>query len=304
MNYQAARLACEARDAYVAKHQPPSPRVIGGALGPTNRTASLSPDVNDASYRNGTCDALSAAYYEAAKGLLEGGADLLIVETIFDTLNAKAAIFAIQTLFEERGEKVPLLISGTIVDMSGRNLSGQTVEAIYQSIRHANPLIVGLNCSLGAEMFREYIERLSNIADTYVSIYPNAGLPNEFGEFDQERQHWQHHRRWQRQLACEEAVRVPDGPDQPGGGPRGEVPLPVREPQVREHQAGRHGHDEARTELGEQVGGHGSDAPHGRREGRGIVDRRAYSASRWTVSGEKAGRQMATYSAPPSSGLL
>ncbi|MFZ0545237.1 MAG: homocysteine S-methyltransferase family protein, partial [Candidatus Promineifilaceae bacterium] len=151
MNHEAARLACEARDAFIKKHNPPSPRFIGGSLGPTNRTASLSPDVNDPSYRNVTFDDLSAAYYDAARGLLDGGADLLIVETIFDTLNAKAAIFAIQTLFEERGSKVPLLISGTIVDMSGRNLSGQTVEAIYYTIRHANPLIVGLNCSLGAE---------------------------------------------------------------------------------------------------------------------------------------------------------
>jgi 5-methyltetrahydrofolate--homocysteine methyltransferase len=184
MNYEAARLACEARNAFVEKNGSLSPRFIGGALGPTNRTASLSPDVNDASYRNVTFDALSAAYYEAARGLLDGGADLLIIETIFDTLNAKAAIFAVQSLFEERGAKTPLLISGTIVDMSGRNLSGQTVEAIYHSIRHANPLIVGLNCSLGAEMFREYIETLSKIADTYVSIYPNAGLPNEFGDFD------------------------------------------------------------------------------------------------------------------------
>jgi 5-methyltetrahydrofolate--homocysteine methyltransferase len=184
MNYEAARLAVRAREAFIAEHKPQSPRFIGGALGPTNRTASLSPDVNDASYRNVTFDELSAAYHNAARGLLDGGADLLIIETIFDTLNAKAAIFAVEKLFEERGEKVPLLISGTIVDMSGRNLSGQTAEAIYHSLRHANPLIVGLNCSLGAEMFREYIEALANIADTYVSIYPNAGLPNEFGEFD------------------------------------------------------------------------------------------------------------------------
>ncbi len=184
MNYEAARLAVEARNTFIEKHNPPSPRFIGGALGPTNRTASLSPDVNDASQRNVTFDELSAAYYDAARGLLDGGADILIIETIFDTLNAKAAIFAVQTLFEERGSKVPLLISGTIVDMSGRNLSGQTVEAIYNSIRHADPLIVGLNCSLGAEMFREYISTMYKIADTYVSIYPNAGLPNEFGEFD------------------------------------------------------------------------------------------------------------------------
>ncbi|MGW8317967.1 MAG: methionine synthase [Candidatus Promineifilaceae bacterium] len=185
INLAAARIACRARDAYESRHlEDRRPRFVAGAIGPTNRTASLSPDVNDPSYRNITFDQLAAAYADAARGLLDGGVDLLLVETIYDTLNAKAAIFAIQSVFEEKGLDVPLMISGTIVDASGRTLSGQTTEAFWNSIRHAQPLIVGLNCALGAEAFREYIGELSRIADTFVSIYPNAGLPNEFGEYD------------------------------------------------------------------------------------------------------------------------
>ena len=183
MNYEAARLA---REAIADLQSPiPNPQFVAGALGPTNRTASLSPDVSDPSYRNVTFDQLVDAYTTAARGLLDGGADLLLVETIFDTLNGKAAIFAIKSVFEEKGTEVPVMISGTIVDASGRNLSGQTAEALYNSIRHAEPLIVGLNCSLGAAAFREYIGELSRVADSYVSIYPNAGLPNEFGEYDE-----------------------------------------------------------------------------------------------------------------------
>ncbi|HEX6387603.1 MAG TPA: homocysteine S-methyltransferase family protein, partial [Anaerolineae bacterium] len=184
MNHEAARLA---REAIASLRSPISskPRFVAGALGPTNRTASLSPDVSDPSYRNITFDQLVDAYATAARGLLDGGADILLVETIFDTLNGKAAIFAIKSVFEEKGIEVPVMVSGTIVDASGRNLSGQTTEALYNSIRHAEPLIVGLNCSLGAEAFREYIGELSRVADTYVSIYPNAGLPNEFGEYDE-----------------------------------------------------------------------------------------------------------------------
>ncbi|MGB3717034.1 MAG: methionine synthase, partial [Candidatus Promineifilaceae bacterium] len=185
LNLQAARHACQARDAFASnKSGLNQPRFVAGALGPTNRTASLSPDVNDPSLRNVTFDELVEAYSTAARGLLDGGVDLLLVETIFDTLNAKAAIFAILTLFEERGSKVPLMISGTITDASGRTLSGQTTEAFWNSIRHAEPLIVGLNCALGAGAFREYIGELSRIAGCFVSIYPNAGLPNEFGDFD------------------------------------------------------------------------------------------------------------------------
>jgi 5-methyltetrahydrofolate--homocysteine methyltransferase len=185
MNCAAARLACEARDAFESRNpKPHNPRFVAGALGPTNRTASLSPDVNDPSKRNVNFDQLAEAYATAARGLLDGGVDLLLVETIFDTLNAKAAIFAIKSVFEKKGVELPIMISGTITDASGRTLSGQTTEAFWNSIRHAEPLIVGLNCALGAGAFREYIGELSRIADAYVSIYPNAGLPNEFGDFD------------------------------------------------------------------------------------------------------------------------
>lgn len=185
MNLAAARIACQARDEFEAREaDPDQPRFVVGAMGPTNRTASLSPDVNDPSYRNITFDELVVAYGDAARGLLDGGVDILLVETIFDTLNAKAAIFAIKTELERRGIEVPLMVSGTITDASGRTLSGQTTEAFWNSIRHAAPLIAGLNCALGAGAFREYISEMSRIADTFVSIYPNAGLPNEFGEFD------------------------------------------------------------------------------------------------------------------------
>jgi 5-methyltetrahydrofolate--homocysteine methyltransferase len=183
MNKAAAALARGAADA-IAASTPDRPRFVAGALGPTNRTASISPDVNDASARNVTFDELAAAYTEAARGLIDGGADMLLIETIFDTLNAKAAIFGVQTALDETGVTLPIMISGTITDASGRTLSGQTTEAFYNSIRHANPLIVGLNCALGAGALREYVEEMARIADTYVSIYPNAGLPNEFGEYD------------------------------------------------------------------------------------------------------------------------
>jgi 5-methyltetrahydrofolate--homocysteine methyltransferase len=182
MNLSAARLAREAVEAFGENG---GPRFVAGALGPTNRTASLSPDVNNPGYRNVTFDELAAAYYDAARGLVDGGVDLLLVETIFDTLNAKAAICAILRLFEERNMRLPLMISGTITDASGRTLSGQTLEAFWHSIRHAEPLIVGLNCALGAADLAPYIAELSALADTYVSIYPNAGLPNEFGEYDE-----------------------------------------------------------------------------------------------------------------------
>jgi 5-methyltetrahydrofolate--homocysteine methyltransferase len=183
MNVAAARLAVEARDE-MERRDPSRPRFVAGALGPTNRTASISPDVNDAGARNVTFDQLAAAYAEAARGLVDGGADLLLIETIFDTLNAKAAIFGITGYFEEAGLSRPLMISGTITDASGRTLSGQTTEAFYTSIMHARPLIVGLNCALGAEAFRDHTYALSQIADSYTHIYPNAGLPNEFGEYD------------------------------------------------------------------------------------------------------------------------
>ncbi len=182
LNIEAAKLARAAADEYST---PERPRYVAGALGPTNRTASISPDVNDPGARNVTFDELVAAYLEQANGLVDGGADILLVETIFDTLNAKAAIFAIETLFEERGRRWPVIVSGTITDASGRTLSGQTTEAFWNSIRHVRPLAVGINCALGAAEMRQYIAELSRIADCFVSCYPNAGLPNAFGEYDE-----------------------------------------------------------------------------------------------------------------------
>ncbi|GAS96080.1 methionine synthase [Mycolicibacterium canariasense] len=182
LNYAGAALARSACDEFAT---PDKPRYVAGALGPTTRTASISPDVNDPGARNVSYDQLVAAYSEAARGLVDGGADLLIVETIFDTLNAKAAIFAIESLFEERGRRWPVIISGTITDASGRTLSGQVTEAFWNSIRHAKPLAVGLNCALGAPEMRPYLAEMSRIADTFVSCYPNAGLPNAFGEYDE-----------------------------------------------------------------------------------------------------------------------
>ncbi|MGE0217622.1 methionine synthase [Mycolicibacterium sp.] len=182
LNYAGAALARRACDEFST---PDKPRYVAGALGPTTRTASISPDVNDPGARNVSYDELVGAYLTAANGLVDGGADLLIVETIFDTLNAKAAIFAIETLFEERGRRWPVILSGTITDASGRTLSGQVTEAFWNSIRHARPLAVGLNCALGAPEMRPYIAEMSRIADTFVSCYPNAGLPNAFGEYDE-----------------------------------------------------------------------------------------------------------------------
>ncbi|OBC07743.1 methionine synthase [Mycobacterium sp. 852013-50091_SCH5140682] len=182
LNYAGAALARKACDEFSTEDKP---RYVAGALGPTTRTASISPDVNDPGARNVSYDQLVAAYLDAANGLVDGGADLLIVETIFDTLNAKAAIFAIETLFEQRGRRWPVIISGTITDASGRTLSGQVTEAFWNSIRHAKPLAVGLNCALGAPEMRPYIAEMARIADTFVSCYPNAGLPNAFGEYDE-----------------------------------------------------------------------------------------------------------------------
>lgn len=182
LNLEAARLARRVADEVAT---PEHPRYVAGALGPTTRTASISPDVNDPGARNVTWDDLVAAYGTAARGLVDGGADVLIIETIFDTLNAKAAIFAVETLFEETGRRWPVIISGTITDASGRTLSGQVTEAFWNSVRHARPLAIGLNCALGAKEMRPYIAELSRIADTFVSCYPNAGLPNAFGEYDE-----------------------------------------------------------------------------------------------------------------------
>lgn len=179
MNLVSAKLACEARDVHCTTARP---RFVAGALGPQPKTASISPDVNDPGARNVTFDELRVAYAEQINGLLDGGVDLLLVETIFDTLNAKAAIFAIEEVFEARGERLPVMISGTVTDASGRILSGQTVEAFWNSVRHARPVTIGLNCALGAALMRPYVAELSKICDTYVCVYPNAGLPNPMSE--------------------------------------------------------------------------------------------------------------------------
>ncbi len=185
INREAARLAREACETWNAR-TPDKPRFVGGAMGPTNRTLSLSPDVNDPAFRSISWQALTDAYAEQARGLLEGGSDLLLVETSFDTLNAKSALVAIDQVFAERGERVPLLLSVTITDASGRTLSGQTVEAFYHSLRHARPLLIGCNCSMGAEGTRPYVAEMAGVSETYVSAYLNAGLPNAMGEYDEE----------------------------------------------------------------------------------------------------------------------
>jgi 5-methyltetrahydrofolate--homocysteine methyltransferase len=180
MNLQSAKLARAACDKFST---PEKPRYVVGALGPTPKTASISPDVNDAGARNVTFEELRAAYYEQVEALVEGGSDVLLVETIFDTLNAKAALFAIEEFFEASGERLPLIISGTVTDASGRILSGQTVTAFWHSVRHAQPLAIGLNCALGATLMRPYIQELNKVAgDTFISCYPNAGLPNPMSD--------------------------------------------------------------------------------------------------------------------------
>jgi 5-methyltetrahydrofolate--homocysteine methyltransferase len=180
MNRESAKIARAAADKFST---PDKPRFVAGALGPTPRTASISPDVNDPGARNVDFEALRASYYEQVQGLVEGGSDLLLVETIFDTLNAKAALFAIDEYFEHSGERLPIIISGTVTDASGRILSGQTVTAFWYSVRHARPLAVGLNCALGAALMRPYIQELAKVAsDTFISCYPNAGLPNPMSE--------------------------------------------------------------------------------------------------------------------------
>lgn len=185
INIVATQLARKAADKFT-QLTPDKPRFVAGVLGPTNRTASISPDVNDPGKRNTSFDQLVEAYCEATHGLIEGGADFILIETIFDTLNAKAAAFAVDTVFDELGMKLPVMISGTITDASGRTLSGQTAEAFYYSLRHTNPLSFGLNCALGPDLLRQYVEEISNQAECLVSAHPNAGLPNEFGEYDME----------------------------------------------------------------------------------------------------------------------
>ncbi|MEX0635349.1 MAG: homocysteine S-methyltransferase family protein [Ferruginibacter sp.] len=186
LNLASARCARKAADKYTAKDAS-KPRYVAGAIGPLNKTLSLSPDVNNPGFRAVTFDEVAAAYTEQIKGLVDGGVDLLLIETIFDTLNAKAAIYAAKNYFQKNNlPELPLMISGTITDASGRTLSGQTLEAFYVSVMHANPLSVGLNCALGAAEMRPHIEELSEIANCFTSAYPNAGLPNAFGEYDEQ----------------------------------------------------------------------------------------------------------------------
>lgn len=183
INYQAARLAREAADEWTLK-TPDKPRFVAGVLGPTNRTCSISPDVNDPGFRNVSFDELVEAYSESTKALIKGGSDLILIETIFDTLNAKACAFAVDSVFEELAIELPVMISGTITDASGRTLSGQTTEAFYNALRHVNPISFGLNCALGPDELRQYVVEMSRISETFVSVHPNAGLPNAFGEYD------------------------------------------------------------------------------------------------------------------------
>jgi len=222
INREAARLARRAVDAWTAK-TPSKPRFVVGAIGPTNRTASISPDVNNPGFRNTSFDELRAVYKEQARGLIEGGSDILIIETIFDTLNAKAAGFAVMEVYEELGVELPLMISGTITDRSGRTLSGQTTEAFWYSMRHLRPWAVGLNCALGAEAMRPYLAELSRVADTLVSAYPNAGLPNAMGEYDES----------PHDMACQIGPWAADGLVNIVGGCCGSTPEHIRH--VREH---------------------------------------------------------------------
>ncbi len=184
INFHGAKLAKEAAEEYTAKN-PEKPRFVAGSIGPTNRTASISPDVNNPAFRNVSYDELVDAYKEQTKGLIDGGADVLLVETVFDTLNAKAALFAIQTVYEEMGVVLPIMVSGTITDASGRTLTGQTTEAFHISMQHAPLLSIGLNCALGAKDMKPYLTVLAKESHFGVSAHPNAGLPNEFGEYDE-----------------------------------------------------------------------------------------------------------------------
>jgi 5-methyltetrahydrofolate--homocysteine methyltransferase len=221
MNVAAARLAREAVDA--AEKKDGKMRWVVGAVGPTNRTASISPDVNRPEYRNTSFDELREAYREQTRGLIEGGSDVILIETIFDTLNAKAAGFAVLETFDQMGVELPLMISGTITDRSGRTLSGQTGEAFWYSMRHMKPFSIGLNCALGAELMRPYVADLSRIADVYVSAYPNAGLPNAMGEYD-ETPH---------EMACQIEPWAKDGLVNIVGGCCGSTPDHIAH--VREH---------------------------------------------------------------------
>lgn len=235
INYASAKIAKAAIEEYEATYGKDKPRFVAGAIGPTNRTASISPDVNNPGFRAVSFDELKDAYYEQASGLVDGGSDIILIETIFDTLNAKAAIFAIDQLREDRGIEIPIMISGTITDASGRTLSGQTVEAFWISVKHAKPFCIGLNCALGAKEMRPHIEALAAMADTYVHAYPNAGLPNEFGEYDQGAEEMQ---RYIRDFAASGFVNIIGGccgttPDHIRAMAEAVKNLPVRKPAPR-----------------------------------------------------------------------
>lgn len=217
INYQAARIAREVADEFTAK-EPHKPRFVAGSMGPTTKLASMSPDVNNPGYRAITFDELKGAFKEQAKGLLDGGVDLLLPETITDTLNVKAALFAIQELFEETGRQVPVMVSGTITDASGRILSGQTAEAFLVSVSHVPLLSIGLNCALGASALRPYLQVLNEKSSFFVSAHPNAGLPNEFGHYDQTPE----------QMAAEIEVYLKEGLVNIVGGCCGSTPAHIR----------------------------------------------------------------------------
>jgi methionine synthase I (cobalamin-dependent) len=227
MNVAAAKIARAAADKWTKK-TPDKPRFVAGAVGPTNRTASISPKVSDPGFRNVDFDELREAYKEQIRGLMDGGADIIIIETIFDTLNAKAAGFATLEVFDEKGVELPVMISGTITDRSGRTLSGQTPEAFWYSMRHLRPFSVGLNCALGAELMRPYLAELSAVAETRISAYPNAGLPNAMGEYDETPD----------DMACQIEPWAKDGIVNIVGGCCGSTPDHIRH--VAEH-VGRYG---------------------------------------------------------------
>ena len=227
MNVAAAKIARAAADKWTKK-TPDKPRFVAGAVGPTNRTASISPKVSDPGFRNVDFDTLREAYKDQVRGLMDGGADIIIIETIFDTLNAKAAGFATLEVFDEKGVELPVMISGTITDRSGRTLSGQTPEAFWYSMRHLRPFSVGLNCALGAELMRPYLAELSAVAETRISAYPNAGLPNAMGEYDETPD----------DMACQIEPWAKDGIVNIVGGCCGSTPDHIRH--VAEH-VGRYG---------------------------------------------------------------
>jgi 5-methyltetrahydrofolate--homocysteine methyltransferase len=225
INVAAAKIARAAADKW-SKKTPEKPRFVAGAVGPTNRTASISPDVNNPGFRNVDFDELREAYKEQISGLIDGGADIIIIETIFDTLNAKAAGVATLEVFEEKGIELPVMVSGTITDRSGRTLSGQTPEAFWYSMKHLKPFTIGLNCALGAELMRPYLAELSAVADTRISAYPNAGLPNAMGEYDETPD----------DMACQMEPWAKDGIVNIVGGCCGSTPDHIRH--IAEHVAG------------------------------------------------------------------